>query len=187
MAKTKNPEIRPKAIRWYAPDEKAAKRLVALGAVKAHIYHGWTKTEAWDRINMRRGETLGVVDGLRAFGKTKRPVKQAVAHFHEQGATILDIETGKDSRAHGIAMLDEIEKPPKPSAEYMAQLQEEKREAWRQKHGVMPKEKAYIIWRHPVMSVAEKLDLMHGWTKDLAYREFKETGRPAGRRHKVGN
>ncbi len=181
MAKPKTPPI---VARWYAPDKKTEARLIYLGARPKHIYSGWTKAEHWDRITMRSGEALGVVDGLRAFGTTKRPVKAAVAHFHAQGATIVDIESGNDSRTHGIEMLDEIEKPAKPSAEYLAQLQEEKREAWRQKHRVMPKEKAYIIWRHPVMSVKEKLDLMHGWTKDVAYREFKETGRPAGRRHK---
>ena len=180
----KSPKTAQPPARWYAPDEKTQKRMIVLGVPKGKIYMGWTKAECWERVTMRNGEVLGVVDGLRAFGKTKRPVKLAVTHFHDQGATVLDIETGKDSRAHGIAMLDEIEKPPKPSAEYLAKLQEERREAWRQKHGVMPKAKAYIIWRHPVMSVAEKLDLMHGWTKDVAYREFKETGRPAGRRHK---
>jgi hypothetical protein len=170
-----------KPVRWYAPDEKTLKRLMALGAPKQHIFHGWSKTEHWERVKMRAGESLGVVDGLRAFGKTKRPVKQAVAHFHAQGATIVDIESGEDSRTHGIAMLDDIERAAKPSAAYLAQLEEERREAWRQKHRVMPKEKAYTIWRHPTMKVYEKLDLMHGWTKDVAYREFGHTGRPAGR------
>jgi hypothetical protein len=178
------PKSSPKIVRWYAPDKKALDRLVYLGANKDHIFHGWTKSEHWEQVKMRKGETLGVVDGLRAFGTTKRPVKAAVARFHGQGATIVDIESGKDSRTHGIEMLDEIEKPAKPSAEYLAQLQEERREAWRQKHRVMPKEKAYIRWKDPVMSVKEKLDLMFGWTKDMAYRAFGPTGRPAGRRHK---
>lgn len=180
----KSPKTHETPARWYAPDEKAQKRMLALGVPKSKIYTGWTKTECWGRVTMRKGEMLGVLDGLQAFGKTERPVKQAVAHFHGQGATIIDIETGKDSRTHGITMLDEITKPPKPSAEYLAKMKEERREAWRQRHGVMPKAQAYAIWRHPVMSVHEKLKLMDGWTKDMAYQAFKETGRPAGRRPK---
>lgn len=181
MKAKKTGQKQPPIARWYAPDEKAMKRLIAAGAPKEKIYFGWTKTQHWEKVTMRDGEGLGVVDGFRAFGTTKRPVKQAVQRFHDQGATIIDVETGMDSCRHGVQMYEAITKPPRPSPEYLRQLQEEKREAWRIKNGVMPKEKAYIIWRNAAMSVPDKLDLMHGWTKDLAYREFGHTGRPAGR------
>ncbi len=184
MKKAKKQEIAPKIARWYAPDEKTMKRLVALGAPRTKIFDGWTKTEHWERVTMRQGEYLGVVDGLRAFGATKPPVKEAVARFHKQGATILDIESGKDSRNHALDMLDEITTPAKPSAAYLAQLQAERREAWRLKHRVMPKEKAYIIWRDQSLTIPQKLRFMHGWTKDVAFREFGKSGRPSGRPRK---
>lgn len=183
MVKTKKPVIPPKAVRWFAPTEKAEKRLIALGAPKGHIYRGW-KGEEPGKFKMRDGEFLGVVDGLLAFGHTRRQIGKAVALIHSWGATVLDVETGRDSCRHGVSMLNAALDPPKPSAEYLAQLQEERREAWRQKHRVMPKGKAYPIWRDPVLSLPEKLARMDGWTKDMAYRAFGPTGRPAGRRHK---
>src|SRR5579871_6158636 len=92
-------------VRWYAPNKKAAARLEALGATKMKLYEA-EKGETWDKITMRQGECLGVVDGFRAFGMTKREIHNAVDRFHSQGATILDVETGQDSRTHGPAMFD---------------------------------------------------------------------------------
>ena len=181
MKQAKNQEIGPKPARWYAPDEKVQKRLEALGVPKAKIYDGWTAVQHWSKVIMRPGEFLGVLDGLKAFGATKPPVKEAVARFHKQGATIIDIETGQDSRNHALDMLDALTRPSKPSPAYLAQLQAEKREAWRLKHRVMPKEKAFVIWRDPTLTITQKLRFMHGWTKDLAFREFGPTGKPSGR------
>ena len=180
----KKPQIPPKPIRWFAPDEKAEKRLIALGAPKGHIYRGW-KGELPGKFKMRDGEYLGVVDGLRAFGRTKRPCVAAVKLIHSWGATVLDCETGQDSCRNGVEMLDDVLKPPQLSPEYQARVNEERKEAWRAKHKIMPKHQAYAIWRHATMSVDEKLDLMHGWTRQTAYNEFGKTGTPAGRRPKA--
>jgi hypothetical protein len=178
------PKTPLKATRSYAPNQKAFDRLEAVGVNPRHIYRGWTDEETFGKFTMRTGEYLGVVDGLKAFGKTKRPALAAIKLVHSWGATILDVETGKDSRSNGADMLDEIIKPPKPSPEYLAKVAEERKAKWREKNGVMPAREAFQIWKHPKMSVAEKLDLMHGWTKQAAYNEFKKTGAPAGRRTK---
>ena len=190
MPKPKKTPIQPKpapvAVRWYAPDAKAEARLLALGAPQRAIYRGW-KGETPGKFKMRDGEFLGVVDGLLAFGRTRRQIGAVVALIHSWGDTVLDCETGRDSCRHGVSMLNDALDPPQPSAEYLARITAEKREAWRVKNRVMPKAQAFPIWRNPAMSVAEKLALMQGWTKDIAYREFGHTGRPAGRPYKNPN
>lgn len=176
-------KMTPKPIRWYARDRKDLARLLAAGAVKGRIYEA-EKGETADKISMRAGEYLGIVDGYLAFGKTRRQIGPAVDRLHSQGAFILDVETGRDSRTQGAAMFNDALDPPKPSAEYLAAKRKEKADARRNKNGVMPVREAFVIWRNPKMSVEEKLDLMHGWTKSLAYKELRITGAPAGRRPK---
>jgi hypothetical protein len=183
MPKAKKAQIQPKAVRGYARHERDVKRLEASGLPTNHIYRA-DKGELPGKFKMRPGEFLGVVDGLLAFGPTRRPFSAAVALIHAQGATVLDVESGLNSREHGVEMANLALNPPQPSAEYLAQVAEERREAWRKKHRVMPKDQAFPIWRNPVLSLPEKLDLMRGWTKDMAYKAFGPTGRPAGRRHK---
>jgi hypothetical protein len=180
MAQTKTP-ITPD--RWYAHDEKAFKRLTALGAPAGKIYKGWTKVEHWSRIIMRKGEWLGIVGGLRAFGGL-RDIPKAVKRFHDQGATILDVETKMDSRADGVTMRHDATKPQRQSQEYDRLLAEERADARRKKDGKMLKREAYVVWRNPKLSIAEKADLT-GWPPSTLNAVFGPSGAPAGRRPKV--
>jgi len=104
----------------------------------------------------------------------------AYKRVHDMGATIVDAETKHNSREHGVEMLGEALKPPKPSAEHM-RLMQEKAAALKRKERI-PKAEALSYWRNPKLSVQEALELMAGWTQSAAYKEFKSRGFGAGRR-----
>lgn len=48
----------------------------------------------------------------------------------------------------------------------------------------MAEREALIVWRNPKFSVAEAIDLMHGWRPANAYKVLGSRGVPAGRRPK---
>lgn len=173
----------PKAVRGYARHEKDAKRLEAAGLLPRQIYRA-DKGQTLDKFKMRPGEFLGVVDGLLAFGKGRRAIDAAVKLVHSWGATVLDVETGRNSRDSGVQMLNEALDPPKPSPEYMAELARQKAVQRRKDNGVMGAREATIIWRNPKFSVAEAIDLMHGWKAANAYKVLGRRDVPAGRRPK---
>lgn len=178
----KKEEIAIRITRGYAPDEKAEKRLLTAGVAARAIYRGW-KGETPDKIRMRTGEYLGVVDGFRAFGEARTKVVKLVDKFHKQGATVIDAETKLCSRRDGARMLHELLSPPKPSAEYMRQLQEASVDT--RVKGRMPKRDALVHWRNPKLSVKEAIALMKGWTPATAYNLLKKRDVPAGRRTKA--
>jgi hypothetical protein len=178
MKSTKTP---PKAIRGYARNEKDAKRLEAAGLLPRQIYRA-DKGQTLDKFKMRQGEYLGVVDGLLAFGKGRRDIGAAVKTIHLWGAAVLDVETGCRSNQHGVKMLNAALDPPKPSAEYMAELARQKAEKRRDANGVMSKRDAIVHWRNPKLSVKEAIDLMHGWKTANAYKVLGRRDVPAGRR-----
>lgn len=169
------------AVRGYARHEKDAKRLVVAGIPDKYIYRA-DKKEVVGKFKMRKGEYLGVVDGLLAFGNGRRAIDAAVKLIHEAGATVLDVETGRDSRASGVQMLNEALDPPKPSPEYMAELARQRAATRRKENGVMGIREATIIWRNPKFSVAEAIDLMPGWKAANAYKVLGRRDVPAGRR-----
>lgn len=156
--------------------------MIEMGIPETQIYRGW-KNEVPGRFHMRAGEYLGVLDGLRAFGTGKRAVNNAVAAIHEDGATILDIETGQDSRTHGVAMANEASRPRKLSPEAQRLLSVERAEKYRQKNGMMLLTEAYKVWWNAQLSVAEKMEITR-WSKSALYNEFGAPGAPAGRRPK---
>jgi len=168
MSKQKTPK--PVA-RGYAPDKKALARLIAAGIPTTKIYLGFEK-QTPDKFKMRHGEYLGVVNGLLAFG------------FHGEGAAILDVETGLNSRDDGVQMMNAAIDPPKPSPEYMAELARQKAIVNRIAKGAMLELDAIIIWRNPKFSVKEAIDLMHGWKPATAYKVLGRRDVPAGRRPK---
>lgn len=171
------------AVRGYARHEKDAKRLITAGIPDKYIYRA-DKKEVIGKFKMRKGEYLGVVDGLLAFGTGRRAIDVAVKLIHDQGATVLDVETGRDSRASGVQMLNEALDPPRPSKEYMAELARQKAVVARVARGVMLERDAIVIWRNPKFSVAEAIDLMHGWRPATAYKVLGRRDVPAGRRPK---
>lgn len=179
----KKVKSRPEPVRWYAPDQKAFDRLVALGAPERAIYRGW-KGELPGKFKMRQGEHLGVVNGYAAFGPGKRAIKAAVDAIHENGAAIRDVETGQDSHTHGHLMFDAATAPRRQSAEFKKQMADERADARRKKDGVMLKRDAFTEWhKKNGMSVDEKAAII-GWPRATLYAEFGPSGAPAGRRPK---
>ncbi len=166
-------------IRYYAQDQRAHDQLVKLGAAPGKIYKGWTKTEHWNRIAMRQGEVLGVVDGFRAFG-LYRQIKAAVKRFHDQGATIFDCITKQDSRAHSVEMFDDATGSRKVSAEYAKMLADEKTDARRKKDGKMLKHHAQQIWLNPKLKTDEKAKHT-GWSRAALYAAFGKSNSVTGR------
>lgn len=183
MKKAKQPDPRSEPIRWYAPDQKAFDRLLALGVRKGAIYEGW-KAEHWSKIIMRQGESLGVLDGYRAFGDGIRLISKAVDHFHRHGATIVDIETGRDSRTHGHILASEATGPRRMSAEYRRKMADEKAEARRTKAGGMPSREAQIEWKKPNIMSADERAKHIGIPRSTLYKMFGPSGAAAGRRPK---
>jgi hypothetical protein len=171
----------PKPTRAYARDKKDVARLKAAGLRDNQIYQ-LEKKETPGVFTMRKGEFLGVVDGMLAFGRTRRQIEPVVSLIHSWGAFVLDVETGRNSQTQAVSMFNDALDPPKPSPEYMALKRAEKRAERRKSNGVMPERDAMVIWRNPKLSVVEALDLMDGWTKSLAYEVLGTRGVPAGRR-----
>lgn len=178
----KKDSLPPIPIRWYASDPKAEKRLLACGAVERAIYRGW-KGETPGKFKMRAGEFLGVVDGYRAFGHGKREITKAVDAIHADGATILDVETGKDSRNHGHILFDAATAPRRQTEEDRKLLAEERAGKYRKKRGMASKADAHKIW-HMIGPSIESKAAATGWSRAALYDAFGKTGAPTGRRPK---
>jgi hypothetical protein len=164
--------------RGYARGAKDEARLRAAG-VKT-IYRS-DKGEAPGKFKMRKGEYLGVVDGLRAFGEAKGTIIAAVELVHSWGATIIDAETKLCSRRDGAKMMGQALGPNRPSAEFKSMQAASVRERVK---GRMPKREALIIWRNPKLSVSEAIELMTKWKQATAYNVLGKRDVPAGRRPK---
>ena len=78
--------------RGYARNERDERRLIAAGVKK--IYREDRGVEQWGNWKLRKGETLGVVNGLLAFGTNRRAMMRALDKAAEWGAVIVDVETG---------------------------------------------------------------------------------------------
>lgn len=165
--------------RGYAATKTDKERLAAAG-IKT-IYRAYDG-ETLDRFKMRRGEYLGVVNGLRAFGEGRRDMAAAVKIVHSWGATVIDAETGLCSRRDGVEMLHRALSPKGPSAEFAAQMQEASVKA--RVKGRMGRREALILWRNPKLSTAEAIELMTKWTQATAYKQLGKRDVPAGRRKK---
>lgn len=159
------------------------KRLRAAGIITA-IYRadqGQLPGNRQGQFKMRRGELLGVVDGLRAFGEAKRDMVAAEKLIHGWGAAVIDAETGLRSDRNGIEMLALALGPNRPSAEFKSM---QAASVCERVKGRMPKREALVIWRNPKLSVSEAIELMPKWTQSTAYKQLGPRGVPAGRRTK---
>lgn len=170
--------MEPKATRGFAASATDEKRLRALGV--RTIYRG-DKGEVVGKFKMRRGELLGVVNGLRAFGEARRDMAAATKAVHAWGAAIIDAETGLRSDRDGVEMLSQSLAPRRPSDAYRAA--QAASVASRVK-GRMPDRQALVIWRNPKLSVVEAIELMHRWSQATAYKRLGRRDVPAGRRPK---
>jgi hypothetical protein len=171
-----------RAIRGYAPNQKAADRLMAYGLKPLAIYRG-DKGQTVDKFKMRKGEYLGVVDGLLAFGSERRAMLAAIKAVHATGASILDVETNKCSRRDGAEMLDDAEKGPAMTAEQARAMQEASVDA--RVKGRMPFHMARSIWLgYPLLKTNQILSMMPKWKRATAHKAFGPRKVPAGRRPK---
>jgi hypothetical protein len=167
--------------RGFARHAKDEKRLRAAG-VKT-IYRA-DKGELPGKFKMRKGELLGVVDGLLAFGERRSDWTEAEELVHSWGAAIFDIDSKLRSDLNGAKMFSRALTPPRPSDEYRA-MQEAGLKV--RIKGRMPEREAIIIWRNPRLSTAEAVALMKGWSQSTAYNHLHERNVPAGRRNKKRN
>ena len=176
MTKANQP---PKPVRYYAPDLKTENRLAALGADRKYIYRG-DNGEQPGKILLRSGECLGVVGGLRTFGRVIA-IKKILKRFHTQGATVVDIETGMDSRTHGIEMFDDATGPKRQSSEYTKLMAAQRSDTYRKTNNMASKAEAEKVWRTPGLSVGEKAKATR-WPRSALYAAFGKSHAPAGRR-----
>lgn len=176
-----------KVARGYARHAKDEKRLIAAGVKPSAIYLEGRGAERLERIKMRPGEALGVVDGLRPLGDNRRDIAAAVRLIHSWGAQVVDVETGKRSADDGVDMLDEAlarihGERVMPSAKIAKEMQAKSVKA--RTKGRMGQREALVIWRKPELTVGEALMQMRGWSAGTAYRELGKRGLPSGRRGK---
>src|ERR1017187_7545075 len=90
--------------RGYARNSRDEKRLQAAGVKK--IYREDRGSEQWGNWKMRKGERLGVVNGLLAFATNRKGMMAALAKVESWGAIIVDVEAGLRSDKHSAKLLD---------------------------------------------------------------------------------
>ena len=169
----------PKPVRYYAPNDNARRRLESAGIPRAKIYEA-KEGETWDKIRLKRGEALGVMDGLRWFGGAVA-IRKALEWFHGQDGTVVDIETGCDSRTHGVTMRDAAMQPIRLTPEQIKARQRADAIRRQIENGGMPERVALVHWRNADLSTDEALNKI-GWTKSMAFKLLGARGMPAGRR-----
>lgn len=171
--------------RAYARHARDEARLIAAGCAPASIYLEGRGHEGWGSWTLRPGETLGVVDGLRALGEGRRAIALAVGAVHGWGAVVVDAETGQRTDADGVEMLatalaaihGERVMPDRARAVAMQANSVKARV-----RGRMPAREAVIIWRRPELTTGEAAALMTGWSVGTAYKQLGKRGLPGGRR-----
>lgn len=171
--------------RAYARNERDEKRLIATGVPAKRIYRADRGDEAWGHWKMRKGELLGVVNGLLAFGNNRKAMMAALDTVEKWGAVIVDMEEIPPLRSdkHAAKLLDlglrkrHGESAMKPGqAEAMNEASVAARTA-----GRMPARQALVHWRNPALSAKQALRLMKGWSRGTAYKNLKTRGVPSGR------
>jgi hypothetical protein len=173
------PRTHSKITRGYARTEHDALRLQAKGVPESAIYRA-DKGQRLDRFRLRKGEYLGVVDGLCAFGEGKKTIGDAVKLIHSWGAIIIDAETEMESRQDGVEMF-RIALGPKIGKLRARELQALAAQA-RKDDGRMPKRQALAIWRDPRYKTIQEALFVMGWPQATAYAvlgpRFKVIERP---------
>lgn len=100
MKKETQPIRNPKIVRAYVPGESDRRRMAELTGLK--IEH--VKVAPNVPPKMRAGELLAVFD-LTVFGETRKVIAEAVDAVQENGADIIEIETGMVC-GKGVAVLN---------------------------------------------------------------------------------
>jgi hypothetical protein len=173
-----------KAARGYARNGRDELILIDSGLKADRIYLEGRGFETLARINMRPGELLATVGGLRALGDSQRDIIEAARRFHDAGAAVLDIETGWRSDQRGAEMLDRAlmrlrgeRVMPEGKAAAMQAKSVKARIGDR-----MPRRQAAMIWKDPRLTIGEAIAQMPGWSARTAYALLGPRGLPVGPR-----
>lgn len=163
--------------RGYAGTPADEKRLRAFG-IKT-IYRGFKGETPGDnqkkgQFKMRSGELLAVARGLRAFGDARQDWVAAEELVHSWGAAIYDIDTGLRSDRNGVKMVT-LALNPRPVDDYREMQAESVKVRVKDR---MPEAKARKIWFNKRLTIAQKLELMDGWSRNAAYKAFERTTVP---------
>ena len=166
----------------YAQNDATRKKLEAMGWPRKKIYEA-KDGETWDKITLYKGECLGILGGLKAFGK-KPAIRNALARFKKQGAVIMDLETGWNSVDDLVEMLDASAITRRFTPEEKAARAKDAANNRRKKSGAMIDYDARIAWkRQDGLSVEEKAEHI-GWPRASLAKAFGPSGNPPGRRPK---
>ena len=169
--------------RAYARNERDEKRLLAAGVPAKRIYREDRGAEQFGNWRLRKGELLGVVNGLLAFGTNRRAMMAALDKVEAWGAVIVDMETGLRSDKQSAKLLDlglakrHGEQAMKPG---QAEAMNEASIAARTK-GRLPQRSALVHWRNPELTAKQALKRMNGWSRGTAYAVLGKRGVPSGR------
>lgn len=169
--------------RGYARNDRDEKRLIAAGIPANNIYREDRGAEQWGNWKLSKGETLVVVNGLYAFGVTRKAMMAALYKVQEWDAVIEDADTGHRSdngsaslldlglrRRHGELAMKDGQAEEMQEASVLARLK-----------GRMPIRNAKKIWLDPELTTKQALRRMKGWSQGTAYRAFGKRGVPSGR------
>ena len=153
------------------------------GIPAKRIYREDRGVEKFGNWKMRKGEFLGVVNGLLAFGHTRKAMMAALDAAEEWGAVIVDVESDLRSDKHGAKLLD-LGLRKRHGEQSMAPGQAEAMQtasvAARLK-GRLPQRQAQAFWRDPGLTTEQALAKMKKWTRRAAYDTFGKRGVPSGR------
>jgi hypothetical protein len=169
--------------RGYARDARDEKRLVAAGVPARSIYREDRGAEQWGKWKMRAGETLAIVDGLHAFGKTRKGMMAALDLVESWGAVIVDVESGLRSDKNSAKLLDLGLRKRHGELAMVPGQAESMQEAsvLARLRGRMPFRSAKVRWMNPELTTKQALKQMRGWSQGTAYRAFGKRGTPPGR------
>ena len=169
--------------RGYARDAKDEKRLIAAGVPARSIYREDRGAEQFGQWKMRTGETLAIVNGLHAFGETRKAMMAALDKVESWGAVIVDVETGLRSDKNSAKLLDlGIRKRNGGLSMKDGQAEEMQEASVRARlKGRMPIRSAKARWMNPELTTKQALKQMRGWSQGTAYRAFGKRGTPPGR------
>lgn len=166
----------------YAQNDATRKKLEALGWPRKKIYEA-KDGETWDKITLYKGEHLGILGGLKAFGG-KVAIKKALARFEKQEAVVVDLETHLNSKDHKIDMFEDATGPRRMSAEFKRKMANTAAAKRRESAAGMLDSEIKIEWKKPGIMSADERAAFLNIPRSTLYKEFGVSGAASGRRPK---
>ncbi len=171
----------------YARNERDEAILAEYGIPPARIWLEGRGAETIGRINMRPGETLATVGGLRPLGNSRQDIVAQVERIRSAGAVVLDVLTKLRSDQAGVAMYEAALRRlrgERVMPDGKAKAMQAKSVAIRTA-GRLPERQALIVWKDPKLTTGEAIALMPGWSARSAYNHLGSRGLPVGPRGRV--